>query len=196
MTAQTPGTGPPPQNVPTPAAGPSPDAAAMPAKRPAFEPPEQLLKPTGYDPGMRRPTTTIAGVLLVLFRVIAGVLVLVALVAGWDEVADQLDIWDGGGALTPEIKQLTLSILVALGAVVLAIDALLAYLIYRGRNGPRVVVMLISALSISTAFTAWWAQGQEITIEGTFVSLSLDILILLALSSRSASAYARRNERR
>ncbi|MCR2808587.1 MULTISPECIES: hypothetical protein [unclassified Microbacterium] len=196
MTAQTSGTGPTPQNVPTPAAGPSPDAAAMPAKRPAFEPPEQLLKPTGYDPGMRRPTTTIAGALLVLFRVITGVLVLVALVAGWDEVADQLDIWDGGGALTPEIKQLTLSILVALGAVVLAIDALLAYLIYRGRNWPRVVVMLISALSISTAFTAWWAQGQEITIEGTFVSLSLDILILLALSSRSASAYARRNERR
>ena len=39
-------------------------------------------------------------------------------------------------------------------------------------------------------------MGEEITLEGTFVSLSLDILVLLALSSRSAAAYARRNERR
>jgi hypothetical protein len=56
--------------------------------------------------------------------------------------------------------------------------------------------MLIAVLSISTSFTAWWAQGQEIEIAGTFVSLSIDILLLLALSSRSAAAYARRNERR
>ncbi|GAA3199387.1 hypothetical protein [Microbacterium terregens] len=175
---------------------PQPVPGAAPEKRPAFEPAEQLLKPTGYDPGMRRPTATIAGFVLVLFRVIAGILVLVALIAGWDGIADQLDIWDGGGALTPEIQQLTLWIVVGFGAAVLAVDALLAYLIYRGLNWPRVLVMLISALSISTAFTAWWAQGQEVTIQGTFVSLSLDILILLALSSRSAAAYARRNERR
>jgi hypothetical protein len=56
--------------------------------------------------------------------------------------------------------------------------------------------MLIAVLSISSAFTAWWALDQEIKLEGTFVSLSLDILILLALSSRRAAAYARRNERR
>ncbi len=73
---------------------------------------------------------------------------------------------------------------------------LLAILIYRGHNWPRVIVMLIAVFSICSAFTAWWALGEEIRLEGTFVSLSLDILLLLALSSRSAAAYARRNERR
>jgi hypothetical protein len=56
--------------------------------------------------------------------------------------------------------------------------------------------MIIAVGSISTSFFAWWVQGQEITLDSTFVSLSLDILVLLALSSRSAAAYARRNERR
>jgi hypothetical protein len=51
-------------------------------------------------------------------------------------------------------------------------------------------------MSISASFVAWWAQGQEIEIQGTFLSLSLDILLLLALSSRSAAAYARRYEQR
>ncbi len=83
----------------------------------------------------------------------------------------------------------------AIGGVFLAIDAVLAILIYRGRNWPRVIVMLISVISIISSFVAWWAVGEEITLAGTFLSLSLDILVLLALSSRSAAAYARRNER-
>ena len=53
---------------------------------------------------------------------------------------------------------------------------------------------LVSAALAAGA--AWWAQGQEITLQSTFLSLSLDILILLALSSQSAAAYARRGEKR
>ncbi|WP_312677807.1 hypothetical protein [Microbacterium sp.] len=56
--------------------------------------------------------------------------------------------------------------------------------------------MVFSTLSIVSSFVAWWAQGQEITLQSTFLSLSLDILILLALSSQSAAAYARRGEKR
>ena len=59
-----------------------------------------------------------------------------------------------------------------------------------GRNWARVVVMVFSTLSIASSFVAWWAQGQEITLQSTFLSLSLDILILLAVSSQSAAAYA------
>ena len=51
-------------------------------------------------------------------------------------------------------------------------------------------------ISISASFLQWWAGGHEITITTTLLSIGLDILILLALSSRSAAAYARRNEHR
>ncbi|MBN9181107.1 MAG: hypothetical protein J0J00_11300, partial [Microbacterium sp.] len=74
----------------------------------------------------------------------------------------------------------------------------LAVFIYRGRNWARVIVMSIAVISITGSFVAWWWQGEEITLGGSasLLSLGLDILVLLALSSRSSAAYARRNQRR
>ncbi|WP_137846423.1 hypothetical protein [Microbacterium sp. 2FI] len=172
------------------AGGPTPN------KRPAFEPAARLLKPVAYDPEMRRPISTVAGVVLVLLRVVAGVLVLVGIAAGWSDMLADPDTVLEGFDPTAEGEQAALWFVLATGATVLLIDLLLAVLTYRGRNWSRVVLMLIAVVSISSIFVAWWVQGQEITLEGAFLSLSLDILLLLALSSRSAAAYARRNERR
>ncbi|WP_106815244.1 hypothetical protein [Microbacterium timonense] len=167
-----------------------------PHKRPAFEPPSRLLRPTGYDPHMARPATIWAGAALILLRVLAGVAVLGGIAAGWDDLlADPDSVLDGFDP-TPEGSRAALSVVLATGGAVLAIDLLLAIFVLLGRNWARVIVMVIAVLSISTSFVTWWSQGQEITIEGTYVSLSLDILLLLALSSRSAAAYARRNQRR
>ena len=46
-----------------------------------------------------------------------------------------------------------------------------------------------------TAFVSWWVRDQEITLQTTLLSLAVDILVLLALSSRSTAAYARRREK-
>ena len=167
-----------------------------PHKRPAFEPAARLLKPIGYDPGMKRPLSTVAGVGLVLLRVVAGIVVLAAIATGWEAILADPDSILEGFEPTREGRQLALWFVLAAGATVLLIETLLAVFIYRGHNWPRVIVMLIAVVSISTSFTAWWVQDQEIKLEGTFWALSLDILVLLALSSRSAAAYARRNERR
>ncbi|GAA5086863.1 hypothetical protein GCM10025760_07250 [Microbacterium yannicii] len=167
-----------------------------PQKRAAYEPAARLLKPPRYDPHMKRPISTIAGAALILLRVLAGVAVLVGIAAGWNDILADPDSVLEGFDPSPEGTQAALWLVLGTGAVVLLLDLALAFLVYRGINWARVVVMLISVLSISTSFTAWWAQGQEIEIDGTYVSLSLDILVLLALSSRSAAAYARRNERR
>lgn len=173
----------------------SPRPESHPTKRPAFEPAERLLRPTGYDPDMPRPITTVAGAVLVLLRVLSGILILVALTVGWDSFAADLEVGTDGADMSSDVSRLALTVVLVGGTAVLIVDALLGLLTFRGLNWARVVVMLISVFSISTTFTAWWVQGQEITLDGTFVSLSLDILILLALSSRSAAAYARRKER-
>ena len=172
------------------------DGTPAPQKRPAYEPAARLLKPPQYDPAMRRPISTIAGVCLILLRVLAGVVVLIGIAAGWDDLLSGPDAVLEGFDPTPEGRQAALWLVLATGAIFLLIDSALAFFVYRGLNWARVLVMLVAVLSISTSFTAWWVQGQEIAIDGTYVSLSLDILLLLALSSRSASAYARRNERR
>jgi hypothetical protein len=166
-----------------------------PNKRAAYEPAARLLRPAGHDPDMPRPISTVAGVVLVLLRVLAGVVVIIGIVAGWDDLVHSADVAIDGLDATPEATQAALWIIVVVGGLFLAVDAVLAFLIYRGRNWPRIVVMLISTISIISSFVAWWAADEEITLQGTFLSLSLDILVLLALSSRSASAYARRNER-
>lgn len=172
------------------------DAVPAPHKRPAYEPPGRLLKPPHYDPAMRRPISTIAGTGLILLRVLAGVVVLIGIVTGWDALINDPDNVLDGFDPSPEGAQAALGFVIAAGVTVLLIDLLLAVFVYRGYNWARVFVMLIAVGSISTSFGAWWAQGQEITLNTTYVSLSLDILLLLALSSRSAAAYARRHERR
>lgn len=85
-------------------------------------------------------------------------------------------------------------VLVGLGVVTM-IKLVCGILIFRGSNAARVLVMVVTAISISTAFVSWWARDQEITLQTTLRSLAVDILVLLALSSRSAAAYARRAEK-
>lgn len=185
-----------PAPAPATSSAPAPAEEVAPRKRPAYEPAARLLRPTGYDPDMRRPMATTAGFALVLLRVLAGVIVLVGIAAGWDAMLDDPDSVLDGFDPSPEGRQLALWFVLAVGATVLLVDLALAIFVFRGLNWARILVMVVSVISISTVFVAWWAQGQEIEIYGTFLSLSLDILLLLALSSRSASAYARRNEAR
>ena len=167
-----------------------------PHKRPAFEPAAELLKPVAFDPEMKRPIATVAGAVLVLLRVLAGVLFIASVLLAWPTWVHELDVTIEDAASTPQLAELSLAFIVILVGGFLLIDLVLAFFILGGHNWARVIVMTFSALSITTAFLQWWAEGQEITITNTLLGLGLDILILLALSSRSAAAYARRNERR
>lgn len=167
-----------------------------PNKRPAFEPASELLKPVSHDPAMKRPVATVAGALLVFLRVISGLIVLVVIVLDWRSTLAEVDVTIEGVENTPEVAQAALIAVVILLGAVLLVDAALALFILTGHNWARVTVMTFSAISIVGAFIQWWSEGQEITINGSLLTLGLDILILLALSSRSAAAYARRNERR
>lgn len=167
-----------------------------PEKRPAYEPAEKLLIPPRYDPTMKRPATTVAGALLVLLRVTAGVLQVIEITAVWAASPGGAPMTIDGVSASPELQRAGVAGFVAVAGAVLLVDAAFAVLIYLGYNRPRVIVMVFAVLSISGSFAGWWADGLDITLRTSLVSLALDILILLALSSRSAAAYARRTERR
>ncbi|WP_395244736.1 hypothetical protein ACGGZK_02760 [Agromyces sp. MMS24-K17] len=167
-------------------------------KRRAYESPGDLARPVPRDPAMRRPTTTVVGAVLVLLRVLAGVAWLVALAIQWRSVIAgelegfdvDLDAEDVGSA-----SDLALAIVLIGGGMVLVFELALAVLIYLGSNWPRILVMVFATISISATFIAWWVGEQTITLDETLVTLALDILVMLALSSRSARSYARRNRR-
>ncbi|MEU1971503.1 hypothetical protein ABZ477_07595 [Microbacterium sp. NPDC019599] len=167
---------------------------SAPAKRPAYEPARELLRRPGYRPDMKRPPTTVAGAVLVLLRVVVGILWLGELALNWNFVATEVAVDIDG--LTSSDAGVGLWIIVSIASVVLVLDIVLAVLVLRGLNWPRVVVMLFAVISITSAFTAWWLDDLDITLKTSLLTTALDTLILLALSSRSAAAYARRNERR
>lgn len=167
-----------------------------PHKRPAFEPAERLLTRPHGDPDMKRPASTVAGAVLVLLRVVVGVLGIAEVALHWNVYAAQVDASLNGADVTPEMAHAALLVFVVVGGAVSVVDAVLAVLVLRGSNVARVIVMAFAVVSISTSFTAWWFQGQEITLHSSLPLLAIDILVLLALSSRGSAAYARRNERR
>lgn len=168
----------------------------VPEKRAAFEPAAGLLKPTSYNPDMPRPAATVVGAALVLFRTLAGVIVLAGIAAGWDGLLAAVDSAVELLSPGPEARRTGLVLVVVVGSVLMLFQGVLAVLIFKGYNWPRVLVMLVATFDISTTFFAWSARGQDISVQNALLSVALDILILLALSSRSAAAYARRNEQR
>jgi uncharacterized membrane protein len=168
-----------------------------PAKRPAFESPGGLVRPVGYDPNMPRPAAISAGAGIVMLRVLAGFGWLAALAFNWGDVAHGVEIALGDDVkLTDDTKTIALALILGVGGVATLLEGVLAVLIYRGHNWARVLVMLYAVVSISGAFVTWWVGGEDIRVETTLVTLSLDILVLLALSSRQAAAYARRKQQR
>ena len=171
----------------------APDDRADVAKRPAFEPPASLTQPVVSAPTMARPVATMFGVAIVVLRVIAGVVWLIAVALQWDDLVRG----DGGVVLETAAdlaatSRAVLAILLVGGGVVLAIDLLLAVLVWFGSNAARIAVMLISTLSITASWVESLTGDIEITVQTTFITLALDILLLLALSSRASRAYARR----
>ena len=133
----------------------------------------------------RRPATTTLGALFVMVRAVFGLLWLLLLVLVWDaEVAPALAI-DG------DVSHFTLiAIIVVLGLADLALFWLGA-LIWRGSNFARVIVMIGLTLSILTAASSYFTLGEKITMESTLFTLTLDILVLLALSSSDARNWSR-----
>ncbi|MBF4562293.1 hypothetical protein ITJ43_09080 [Microbacterium sp. VKM Ac-2870] len=172
------------------------ESRAIPEKRPSYEPVTRLLQPLAHDPNMRRPATTVAGAGLVLLSALAGIVSMIDLAAHWQSVAADIVLDVDAVELTSDIVNATLAVVLGVLGIAVVIELICAILLYRGSNAARVVVMMVSVLSISTTFAGWWARDQEITLLTTLPALALNILVLLALSSRSAAAYARRNEKR
>lgn len=161
-------------------------------KRPAFESPVVLAEPVTPPAAMRRPAATSFGAVLVVLRVVAGIVWLIALALQWDDI-----LQDGEVALDlPSSEAGTvdalLLVIVGVGVVVLLIEIGLAVAVYFGSNAARLTVMIFATLSITISAIDYFGEDAEITLRTTLVTLALDILVLLALSSRAARAYARR----
>jgi hypothetical protein len=143
------------------------------------------------DKTVRRPAPTTFGGVVVLARAVVPVLMVLAVLLDWEGVK-QLLVLDAG-ADTEDLldRDLALWILVAIALAFGLAEFLFGLFVLRGSNVARILVMAFSVTNI-VIVAVQHVQGQAITLNTSLVGLSLDILILIALSSSRARDYARR----
>jgi hypothetical protein len=149
--------------------------------------------------GPRRPAATIVGALLVVLGVVADLVWLVNLALHWDQTLRSLFL--GDGVTQSDLDQASgplLIVVVAFLSLVAAFQLFLAWRVFKGRTWARDLVMVLAAISTTSSFVGWAVSGEQITFRTTLLTVALDILVLLTLSSRDAAAYTRdeRTERR
>jgi hypothetical protein len=141
---------------------------------------------------VKRPPSVIGGVLLMGVRVLTGGFAILTVIVSWDtfvativvngQKLDRTDPAAAGAVLGGLLAAYGLYLLLYLG---------LAVLVFTGRNWARVVAMSFASVSILLSFADYSFNGAQITLRTSLVSVTIDILILLALSSTNARHYAR-----
>lgn len=157
-----------------------------PEKRAASESVERLV--AAEDPSRApasRPGSIVGGVILLLLRALSVVPSALALVATWSSSRRELDLETGAES------DLVLALALAMLGVWAVVLLFLSWLVWRQNNAARLLVMLWVSISIIVAAVTHFTGGEHITIRTTLMTLSLDILVLLALSSRAARAWSR-----
>lgn len=156
-------------------------------KRPANEPVEVLLT-SNEGAELRvptRPPSITLGGLFVFGRGLAGLLWLGAFYLMWPEIAEQADV-------SADENTAVLWLILGAGGLASLVLLVIAWSIWRGSNLARVVVMFGVTISTTTAAVGYFVNGETITMQTTLLTVALDVLVLLALSSRDARAWARR----
>ena len=131
----------------------------------------------------RCPAPTLFGGFLVFLRGTAALLLAASLLLGGASGAAA----GSAGGLSPA------------AATVIAVfgigEILLAWFILRGGNRSRVGAMLLSVVAIIVQAADVLNGGPRVALETNLVGLSLDILLIIALSSQRSRTFARNHGR-
>ncbi|SEJ16042.1 LssY C-terminus [Arthrobacter sp. yr096] len=137
----------------------------------------------------RRPAPTMMGAALVVARAIAALVLAITLMTSGG-VIDGVTFDDGSGD-----PQTTTAAIALVAGVVLVFglgEVFLAWRIFLGSNGARVIAMALSSFSILVQAIDYSTGTANLTLEAGLSGLASDILVLLALSSQRARVYAKR----
>ena len=151
----------------------------------ATTPIEQPAAPT--DSRDRRPASTTTGSALTLLRALAYVVLAALALAS----ADGTGILEGTGVDRDQLEVFAYSV-AAVGIAAAVFDAVLALTVFRGSNWARLLLMGACTVTATTAFAATVGSDGRPVGYASLPTLSASILVLLALSSRSARQYATR----
>lgn len=140
---------------------------------------------------MKRPSAMWIGSLLMLARSVSGIAAIVVIVTSWQSFAQTISIDLNGTEMGRPFADLALWVFVGIYAGSQLFYIALAIIVFLGQSWARNLAMAYATINILFAFGNYLLNGAEITFKTTLLSLTLDILILMTLSSASAREYAR-----
>jgi len=145
------------------------------------------------EKAVRRPAQITFGAVVVLIRAFSPFIIILAILLDWQGVRDSAVI-DFGDGITPDLeaRDAALWIVIGVTAVFGAAEFLFGLFVFFGSNVARIAVMTFSTINIVIAAIEHVNDHVAITLGTNLVGVSLDILILIALSSGRARDYARR----
>ena len=142
------------------------------------------------DSRNRRPATTIVGAVFVGARAAAAALLALSMVLFKDAHVGSLIQPVAGPAVTEAQAELAVTAATVVVLLFALAEILLAWFVFRGRNWARTVAMALSTAAICLQAFDVFHGGPDITLQSNLPGLTLDILLLLALSSKRSRAYA------
>ena len=138
----------------------------------------------------KRPSATVVGALLVAVRAVVAVIFAVTVAATLDPVS-----LGGSSSIEPRLISVGIVVLVAGIALFAVVEGVLAWRVFLGGNGARIVAMILSLFVFVTQTIALIVAGQQPGFVTDLPGLALDVLLLLALSSERARIYAERRRK-
>lgn len=141
---------------------------------------------------MKRPVSIYLGVLMILLRSVTTVVTAVNVALDWRKVELSLDA--GTAADTAALSNAVLIALMSFFGIAVIIDLVVVVLIFRGSNRARFVAMILATIMVVGSAVDFFADGTSFTLEnGGLLGLSLDILVLVALSDSDARDFTTGN---
>lgn len=151
------------------------------------------------DSRNRRPAPTIIGAGLVAGRAVAAAALAMSIALFPDEHLEPLLQPGAGAGADPGLTLVQAQLVLYFGLAVVVLFALaellLAWLVFLGRNWARTLTMAVSTVAIGLQVIDVARGGPGITLQTNLPGLTLDILLILALSSQRSRVYARRDRK-
>ncbi|MCW1248868.1 LssY C-terminal domain-containing protein [Acaricomes phytoseiuli] len=145
-------------------------------------------------PALPRPLPTVFGALFALFTAVTGVISSI-LTLNNDSFAEEL-LWNDPDADGTQLHEQVLIASVVFTGILALIRVAFAYFVWKGSNWARITLTATTSLSILVTFFAVIQGVQRLNLDinvfdTNLITLTLEILLVLALSSDRARAFAR-----
>ncbi|MGY2064308.1 hypothetical protein [Blastococcus sp. SYSU DS0619] len=160
--------------------------------------------PTGWGPDapapMERPLTVRAGIGAFLAALVLSAVGSAAMLLNWDEVLDWALAQEGAGLDDPQLEgmdveqfaELVLQISIAVGVVMLLLQALFLWFAWTGRNWARIVLWVLGGLMLLFApFSAGGTGPLPFVTTLTWFQIALTAVGVVLLAAKASNDWYR-----